>query len=147
MLYTGIDLHKRTAVIATVDETGNRSAQQRRFNAFRSDFNEVRPHQALGQQLPVSAYEFSTRPYPRKLSLPEYPAHYETRRVSTNGGIRWHAAWVKVSHLLGGEYIGLEEVAEDVWAVYFGPVSLGWLHVRKRAILAHDGSSSRNPKL
>jgi len=52
---------------------------------------------------------------------PEYPAHYETRRVSTNGGIRWHAAWVNVSHLLGGEYIGLEEVAEDVWAVYFGP--------------------------
>jgi hypothetical protein len=40
-----------------------------------------------------------------------------------------------------------ELVAEDVWAVYFGPVSLGWLHVQKRVILDHDGSSSRNPKL
>ncbi len=30
---------------------------------------------------------------------------------------------INVSHLLGGEYIGLEEVAEDVWSVCFGPVS------------------------
>ena len=35
----------------------------------------------------------------------------------------------------------------NVWAVSFGPVSLGWLHIRKGAILDHDGSSSRNPKL
>ncbi len=54
--------------------------------------------------------------------------------------------WVNVSHLLGGEYIGLEEVADDVWAVYFGPVALGWLHVHKAAILDHDGRSSRNPR-
>ena len=53
---------------------------------------------------------------------------------------------VNVSHLLGGEYIGLEEVADDVWAVHFGPVALGWLHTTKLAILDHDGFSSRNPK-
>jgi Kef-type K+ transport system membrane component KefB len=29
---------------------------------------------------------------------------------------------------------------------FFGPVSLGWLHIDKRAILDHDGSSSRNPR-
>ena len=32
---------------------------------------------------------------------------------------------------LGGEFIGLEEVADDVWAVHFGPVALGWLHFRR----------------
>jgi hypothetical protein len=85
-------------------------------------------------------YQASTRPFPRKLTPPEYPAHYETRKVSTNGGIRWKNAWVNVSHLLGGDYIGLEEVALDIWSVYFGPVHLGWLHVSKSAILNHDGS-------
>lgn len=54
--------------------------------------------------------------------------------------------WINVSDLLGGHDIGLEEVAPDVWCVSFGPVTLGWLHVRKGAILDHDGLSSRNPR-
>ena len=139
-------MHVDLKAEATIPPAGNRSAQQRRFNTFRTDFNEVRPHEALGQKPPATVYEPSTRPLPSKLSTPDYPAHFELRKVSTNGGIRWHSAWVNVSHLLGGEYIGLEEVAPDVWCVYFGPVTLGWLHVRKGAILDHDGLSSRNPR-
>ena len=54
---------------------------------------------------------------------------------------------VNVSHLLGREYIGLEEIGDGIWAVYFASVPLGWLHIDKGAILDHDGSSSRNPKL
>lgn len=54
----------------------------------------------------------------------------------------WAVAWVGA-----GNIVGLEEVANGIWAVYFGPVSLGWLHVRKGAILDSDGSYSRNPKL
>ena len=131
---------------SAIPPAGNRCAQQHRFNAFRADFNEVRPHEAHGQRPPASVYEPSTRPLPAKLHLPDYPAHFETRKVSTNGGIRWHSAWVNVSHLLGGEYIGFEEVADDIWTVYFGPVSLGWLHVQKAVILDHHGSSSRNPR-
>ena len=82
---------------------------------------------------------------PSKLQTLDYPAHYEVRKVSTNGGIRWHSVWVNVSHLLGGEHIGLEDIAPDVWVVHFGHVPLGWLHTKKRAILDHDGSS-RNPR-
>src|SRR5712692_587897 len=29
-----------------------------------------------------------------------YPGHYEVRRVSRNGGIRWGSRWVNVSHVL-----------------------------------------------
>lgn len=139
-------MHVDLKADTTIPPAGNRSAQQRRFNAFRTDFNEVRPHEALDQKPPATVYQPSTRPFPSKLETPDYPAHFEVRKVSTNGGIRWHSAWVNVSHLLGGEYIGLEEVAPDVWCVYFGPVTLGWLHVRKGAILDRDGLASRNPK-
>jgi hypothetical protein len=139
-------MHRTLKAETTIPPAGNRSAQQRRFNAFRIDFNEVRPHEAHGQRPPASVFEPSTRPFPSKIEPPEYPAHFEVRKVSINGGIRWHSAWVNVSHLLGGDYIGLEEVADDIWAVYFGPVPLGWLHVRQAAILDHDGRSSRNPK-
>ena len=140
-------MHKDLKADATIPPAGNRSAQQKRFNSFRTDFNQIRPHEALGQKPPASAYQPSSRSFPSKLSTPDYPAHFEVRKVSTNGGIRWHSVWINVSHLLGADYIGLEEIDHDIWAVYFGPVSLGWLHLEKRAILDHDGSSSRNPKL
>ena len=139
-------MHKTLKEDATIPPAGNRSAQQRRFNEFRLYYNEVRSHESLEDKTPASFYEASPRPMPSKLSSPEYPAHFEVRKVSTNGGIRWHSAWVNVSHLLGGEYIGLEEIAAGVWTVHFGPVSLGWLHIDKGAILDHDGSSSRNPR-
>ena len=45
----------------------NRSSQQRRFDAFRYEYNRDRPHEALGQKPPVAPYNTSSRPYPKKL--------------------------------------------------------------------------------
>ena len=140
-------MHRDLKAEATIPPAGNRSAQQRRFNVFREDFNHIRPHEALGQETPASLYQPSTRPFPSKLPPLHYPAHFEVRKVSSNGGIRWHARWINVSHLLDGQFIGLEEIADGVWTVFFGPVSLGWLHIDKGAIIDSDGSSSRNPRL
>ena len=139
-------MHKDLKAETAIPPAATRSAQQRRFNRFRTDFNEVRPHEALGQRTPASAYETSPRPFPARLQAPDYPAHYELRKVSHNGGIRWDCAWVNVSHLLAGEYVGLEQVADDIWALFFGPVSLGWLHTRRSAILDHDGRPTYKPK-
>jgi len=110
------------------------------------DIEEVRPHESLDDGTPASVYEPSARPFPSKLLTPEYPAHFEVRKVSTNGGIRWNHAWVNLSHVLGGEYIAFEEIADDIWAVRFGPVPLGWFHVRLGRILDDDGNSTRKPK-
>ena len=40
----------------------------------------------------------------------EYPAHFELRRASRNRGIRWHAHWANVSHILADQHIGFEEI-------------------------------------
>jgi transposase InsO family protein len=108
----------------------SRRAQQRRFDAWRREFNELRPHEALGDATPASRYAPSPRPYPTRLAPLEYPAHYERRLVSRNGGIRWHARWVNVSQTLGGEYLGLVEIDDGEWDVYFGPLRLGRFHER-----------------
>ena len=50
--------------------------------------------------------------------------------MSANGGIRWQPHWVNVSHVLGGEYVGLEEVDDGEWDLYFGPLKLGRFHER-----------------
>jgi transposase InsO family protein len=107
---------------------GSLAAQQRRFNAFRAEFNQERPHQALGDETPGSCYRPSPRPFPERLPALDYPTHFEIRLVSANGGIRWHHHWVNVSHVLGGEYVGLEEVDDAQWDLYFGPLKLGRFH-------------------
>src|SRR2546427_7850939 len=47
----------------------------------------------------------SPRSLPQRILPLNYPAHFEVRRVSLNGGIRWSSDWVNVSHVLGGEYV------------------------------------------
>ena len=76
---------------------------------------------------PVDLYEPSPRPYPRRLPQPEYPTHFEVRKVSDNGGIRWANRWVNVTIVLGGQFIGLEEIDDGIWHVYFGSHLLGYL--------------------
>jgi hypothetical protein len=41
---------------------------------------------------------------------------------------------VNVSIVCVGEYVGLEETADGIWNVYFGPLRLGRLHERRMRI-------------
>ncbi|MDH3208743.1 MAG: helix-turn-helix domain-containing protein [Gemmatimonadota bacterium] len=140
-------MHRTLKNETAIPPAGNRAAQQRRFNEFRTYFNDVRPHEAIAQKTPSALYQPSPRSMPSTLAPPDYPAHFEVRKVSTNGGIRWHAAWINVSQLLGGKFVGLEDVGYGVWSVYFHQLHLGWLHIDKLAIVDHDGSTSRSPRL
>ena len=45
-------------------------AQQERFDRFRQEYNEDRPHEALGQIPPASVYTASARAYPRRVEDP-----------------------------------------------------------------------------
>jgi putative transposase len=113
---------------------GSLAAQQRRFNTFRAEFNHERPHQALSDEPPAAYYCPSPRSFPERLPPLEYPAPFERRLVSANGGIRWQAQWVNVSHVLGGEVVGLTEVDDGEWDLYFGPLKLGRFHERLRRV-------------
>lgn len=95
--------------------------QQRRFNAFRLEFNHVRPHQALGQDTPASRVQKYRRPYPERLPKIEYPASFETRYVHSNGCIKWKGEAVFVGEVLVGEWVALTEHENDRWQLYFGP--------------------------
>lgn len=109
------------------------------------EFNELRPHEALADATPASVYAPSSRPYPARLPPLDYPGHYEVRRVSRNGGIRWHTQWVNVSQTLGGESIGLVEIDDAEWDVYFGPLRLGRFHERTLQIEDALGRQYRRP--
>lgn len=112
------------------------AAQQRRFQRFLREYNHERPHEALAQQCPADRYVPSPRQRPTRLPLLEYPAHYEIRRVAENGCFYWHQRYITIGQVLTGEDIGLDEVDEGIWTVYFGPVRLGHFDERTTQFIA-----------
>jgi putative transposase len=133
-------MHRTLKGEATRPPSRNLQAQQVRFNRFRQEYNDERPHEVLDQETPTSIYHSSPRRLPRTLAPMEYPGHFEVRLVSRNSGIRWKNHWVCVTHTLAGEYVGLEEVHDGLWDVYFGPVKLGRMNER---ILRIEDSKGR----
>jgi transposase InsO family protein len=104
--------------------------QQQRFDAFRLEFNEERPHEALGQKPPATLYRPSSRTYNGKIEPHEYPVHFEVRKVCSNGMIPFRMHNIYANECLGGEYVGLVEVDDGVWRVYFRRFELGLIDER-----------------
>jgi len=127
-------MHRTLKAEATRPPAAAMRSQQLKFDRFRAEFNHERPHEALAQRVPADLYQSSPRPMPRKLPPLEYPDRFEVRYVSANGGIRWNKQWVNVSTTCVGEYVGLEEIDDGVWNVYFGALRLGRLHERSMKI-------------
>lgn len=91
-------------------------------------------NEALDQRPPAACYAPAPRPMPDRVPPLEYPDRFEVRYVSANGGIRWNSRWVNVSTVCVGEYVGLEEIADGIWNVYFGALRLGRLNERHMRI-------------
>lgn len=100
-------------------------SQQRAFDRFIEEYNNVRPHEALGQEVPASLYTSSLRKMPDRVPEIEYPSHFEVEKVYRNGVISFASAQWYTSLCLRDEYVGLEEVDNDCSKIYFGPIALG----------------------
>ena len=109
--------------------------QQRRLDDFRREYNELRPHEALGMETPASLYVPSPRTFPARLAELEYCVGWQRRRVFSGGDFNWKNQPVFVSEVLRGETIGLEPLDDRHWRTYFGPVFLGVLDGYRSRVL------------
>jgi transposase InsO family protein len=107
------------------------NAQQKRFDAFREEYNEVRPHESLNMKTPSCVYYKSKRPMPKDLPELEYPSHFERNFVNHNGIIYKKNKKYYIGYILRGELVGLNAISDGIWDVYIGPVLLGRLDERK----------------
>jgi putative transposase len=107
------------------------------FLRFQQEYNQVRPHEALQYETPASRYVGSERRYPAKLPELEYPEGAQLRRVSHQGSVKLDGVRMFVSALLAWEVVGLLEVEKDPdWLeVYYGPLVIGWMAMRKLRFL------------
>ena len=106
-------------------------AEQRELGPWRRQYNEDRPHEALGQRPPAHLYEPSPRRYPRKLIRPEPYGWNEVCRIGTDGCIRWRKRKLHVTNALIGEDVELERVGETKWLVRYGPLTLGTFDIEQ----------------
>lgn len=98
----------------------NRRAQQRAFDRFREEYNQVRPHESLQMQTPEQVYQPSTRQFPARMPEVEYPATMRVRKVLPKGEISWRGhQHVFLTEVLIGEHVGLLQLNDRYWKVYF----------------------------
>ncbi len=136
-------MHRTLKAETTRPPEANLAKQQRLFNRFMREYNEVRPHEGIELKTSATLYEASPLVLPKEVPELVYPAHFETRLVSKNSGIRWNSQWVAVSHTCAGLYVGLEQVDHGLWDVYLRPVKLGRLLEEKMRIEDHLGRLKR----
>lgn len=114
----------------------NLSRQQDAFRRFEQEYNQVRPHEALGYRTPAELYVASARPYPYQLPELEYATGMYQRRISSAGEMKWNARNTFISKVLAGEMVGLQEVQDHLYEVYYGPLLLGWFDSAEAGFVA-----------
>jgi transposase InsO family protein len=116
---------------------GNYLQQQARFDAFVSEFNAERPHEALAMKCPAEVYSASPRPY---VGLPDltYPLHDRDVLVTACGRICMHRKRINISTVLAGQRLGIKEVDEGIWLVSFMSYDLGFIDLEQKTLQPID---------
>jgi transposase InsO family protein len=122
---------------ATRPAGANFLQQQARFDAFVREFNEERPHQALGMKMPAEIHAASMRAYE---GLPEldYPLHDRDVTVTCCGRICLHRKKINISTVLAGQRLGIREVDDGIWLVSFMHYDLGYIDLEQRTLQTLD---------
>ncbi len=115
--------------------TLNRRAQQSSFDRFRREYNQIRPHEALGMQTPASLYAPSAREFPARVPEAEYGSSMLVRRVHLRGQISWKHQDVFLTETLIGEHVGLLPEDEHFYTVYFAEFPIARFDSRTLQVL------------
>jgi transposase InsO family protein len=102
--------------------------QKRRTQQWRLEYNDQRPHEALGMKVPKDYYRKSRRRMAERLQPWKYPAGWESRLVKGKGMISLQGRSRFVGEAFEQERVGLKRVHPGKWEVYFGPWLAGELH-------------------
>ena len=139
-------MHRTLKAETTRPAAGSLAAQQRKFNAFREEFNNERPHEALDMHTPASLLPAlnarDARASSRRLNTPTASRCATSAPTAAFAG---SSDWVNVSTVCIGEYVGLEEIDDGIWNVYFGPLKLGRLNERHMRIEDQYGRLNAKP--
>lgn len=116
----------------------SRAMLQRRSDRWRTQYNHLRPHEALNLCPPAQKYRPSPRILPNQLPAWNYPTAWSTRRIRRNGRLYWMGRSRFIGEAFRGEWVGLCPAANGTCKIYLGQDLLGVIHPK-------DQSSSIRP--
>ncbi len=130
-------MHRTLKAETTRPASDNLFAQQERFDVFLEDFNEVRPHEALGMKPPSQVYQKSKRTFNEHLPPLDYPLHDFVAEVYKSGDLYFSPMKrrVYIGQPFAGARIGLRELEGGCWIAHFMDLELGYIDPNSRAIL------------
>jgi len=109
---------------------GNVKQYQAELDLWRKEFNEERPHEALGMKTPKELYTPSLRKYPQQIPETDYPADFQVRKVGQAGDIKYRQNRFFLTKALRGYHVGLKVIDSHKLAVYFTKVPLGIIDLK-----------------
>ena len=130
-------MHRTFKAETTRPPGANSLQQQARFDAFISEFNDERPHEAIKMKMPAELYRASSRAY-EGLPEVEYPFHDKDVLVTACGRICMHRKKINVSTVLAGQRLGIKEVDDGIWLVSFMHYDLGYIDLEQRTLQTID---------
>ena len=118
--------HERLHRDISLELEGLGQSDQHSLDLWRTEFNDQRPHEALGMRTPSEVYQASLRKYQGGVEELDYP-QMATRRVNQSGRIKWHRHELFLSTSLAGWSVGLKPSSQEEIEVWFARLLLGWI--------------------
>ena len=90
------------------------------FDAWRHQYNTIRPHEGIDMATPASRYRISDRVFPERIAPPEYDIHDIVRSVRDKGRVCYKAYDYKIGSAFHGQRVAIRPTEMDEkMAVYF----------------------------
>ena len=99
--------------------------EHQKVDKWRKEFNEVRPHEALGMKTPKELYKKSPRKYYEDEAEIVYTGRMRGRKVNDRGFFNYYNQRIFVGNPFSGYYVGVKELPGKCTEVWFDNFKLG----------------------
>lgn len=127
-------MHRTLKEEAMSPPKSNMAAQQRAFDKFRYEYNELRAHESLERKPPATVFTSSKVNYQEREQRIEYDFDKDVRKVRTTGEIKWKGHLIYLSELLRGEPVGIKDVGTGFYEIYYSFLHIGYLNEKQMRI-------------
>jgi transposase InsO family protein len=105
---------------------------QQAFDKWRAQYNLIRPHEALGLNVPASRYQTSVRPFPETLTTIEYDQHEIVRKVGLRGQIKYQKRKFFVGNAFARLHVALRPTITDgLFDIYLCHQRVGSIDIKQ----------------
>ena len=130
-------MHRTLKEATTRPAAMNSLQQQAKFDAFITEYNTERPHEALAMKVPAEIYRPAARIY-QGIGELDYPFHDRDVTVTSCGRICMHRKKINLSIVLAGQKLGIKEVDDGIWLVSFMHYDLGYIDLEQKTLQPLD---------